>query len=364
MLGMIGAKPRLSDVAAKADVDVSTASRALNPASRRKVNDETKQRVDAAAAALGYTTNAIARSLRMQHSSTVGVMIPDLTNLIFPATVRGIEEGLDAADLITLLVNTDNDPEREARATTVLVSRQVDGLILASARTDPREAVPTRVPTVLLYDTLDDAEAPSVVVDNALGTREAVEHLLALGHRRIAYLAGPQSRSPAVERLQGFTAAMGQEFRPELVRECPAFSEGSGAEGLARLLDHETFTAAVAASDHLAIGALEVLRERGLRCPEDMSVIGFHDMPHMDKLHLTTVRVPHHQAGLEAARLLLRLLRGEEVGARQVRVPVQLVVRGSTGAPASFYLAPARAAAEVPAILPITEPAVSPVPPG
>lgn len=332
---MTGANPRLSDVAARAGVDVSTASRALNPASRRKVNVETKQRVDAAAAALGYTTNAIARSLRTQHSSTVGVMIPDLTNLIFPATVRGIEEGLDAADLITLLVNTDNDPEREARAGNVLVSRQVDGLILASARSDAPEAVSPRVPTVLLYDTLADSQAPSVVVDNAMGTREAVQHLRSLGHSHIAYLAGPQRRSPALERMQGFTAEMGGGFRPELVRECTAFSEDSGAEQLARLLDSETFTAVIAASDHLAIGALEVLRERGLRCPDDMSLIGFHDMPHMDKLQLTTVRVPHHQAGLEAARLLLRLLRGEDVGPLQVRVPVQLVVRSSTGAPAT-----------------------------
>jgi LacI family transcriptional regulator len=305
----------------------------LNPTSRRRVSEQTKQRVDEAAAALGYTTNAIARSLRTRHSSMVGVMIPDLTNLMFPATVRGIEAGLDAADLITLLVNTDNDPEREARASNVLVSQQVDGLILASARSDAREALPAGVPTVLLYDTLDDATAPSVVVDNADGTRQAVEHLRSLGHRDIAYLAGPQSRSPAVERKQGFVTAMGGDYRPELVRECHAFSEESGGTELARLLDTERFTAVVAASDHLAVGGLAVLRERGLGCPDDLSLVGFHDMPHMDNLRLTTVRVPHHQAGLEAARLLLRLIRGEQVGPLQVRVPVHLVVRDSTGAP-------------------------------
>lgn len=326
-------RPRLSDVAAQAGVDVSTASRALNPASRRKVNPATKRRVDEAASDLGYTTNALARSLRTQHSAIVGVMIPDLTNLMFPATVRGIEAGLDAAELITLLVNTDNDPEREARASNVLVSHQVDGLILASARTNARDALPAGVPTVLLYDTLDDAEVPSVVVDNAFGTRKGVEHLQSLGHRRIAYLAGPQSRSPAVERLKGFAAAMDTDFRPELVRECAMFSEEVGAAELAGLLDSASFTAVMAASDHLAVGALAAARDRGLRCPDDLSVVGFHDMPHMDTLQLTTVRVPHHQAGLEAARLLLRLIRGEEIGPMQVRVPVSLIVRGSTGPP-------------------------------
>jgi LacI family transcriptional regulator len=332
-------RPRLRDVAARAGVHVSTASRALNPQTRPLVRVATLRRVDAAAASLGYETNAIARSLRTRRTSTVGLLIPDLTNLVFPPTVRGIEDGLVGSGYTVLLVNTDNDRERELRQLEALRSRQVDGLILATAtRGEPpvELARPSRLPLVLLYDVVEGVEAHSVVIDDATGTRKAVEHLRQLGHQRIAYVAGPQTRSPAVERLQAFRQAIGDQPGHELVEVCLSFAESEGAEAFDRLLDagHD-FTAVVAASDQLALGIYDALERRGLSCPDDYSVVGFHDVPLMDKLRpgLTTIRVPHHLAGVEAARLLLGQLDDPDSPGVQVRVPVQLVVRGSTAAP-------------------------------
>jgi LacI family transcriptional regulator len=299
----------------------------------------TVRRVDAAAAALGYETNAIARSLRTRRSSMIGLLIPDLTNLVFPPTVRGIEDGLAGSDYTVLLVNTDNDRQRELRQLEALRSRQVDGLILATATRGEAPVQltrPSRLPLVLLYDVVEGVDAHSVVIDDAAGTRKAVGHLRELGHRSIAYVAGPQSRSPAVERLAAFRQAMGDELRPELVEVCPSFAEDEGAAAVSRLLDsgHE-FTAIVTASDQLALGVYDTLERRGLDCPGDYSVVGFHDVPLMDKLRpgLTTIRVPHHLAGVEAARLLLAQLDDPDSPGLQVRVPVQLVVRGSTAAP-------------------------------
>lgn len=332
-------RPKLRDVAERAGVHPSTASRALNPATRSLVKVATVRRIDAAAATLGYQTNAIARSLRTRRSSTVGVLVPDLTNPAFPPTVRGIEEGLAEAGLTVLLANTDNDHERERRHLDALRSRQVDGLILATADHVPGPAaasLPGDIPVVLLYDVIDDIEAHSVVIDDAGGTKRAVAHLRTLGHDRIACLAGPQHRSPAVERLHAFTQAMGPAADPALVRVCAAFTEEAGAEAFADLLDSGLdFTAVVAASDQLALGVYDVLAERGLSCPVDYSVVGFHDVPYMGKLRpgLTTVHVPHQLAGIEAARLLLNQLRDPGAAPVQVRVPVRLVERGSTARP-------------------------------
>jgi LacI family transcriptional regulator len=333
------ARPRLRDVADRAGVHPSTVSRALNPQTRSLVNAATLRRVDAAAAHLGYQTNVIARSLRTQRTSTIGVLIPDITNPVFPPTVRGIEDGLAPSGYTVLLANTDNDRGREQRHLSALASRRVDGLIMATAHSDAsllELSLLQSVPLVLLYDLVEGADAPSVVIDDAVGTRKAVAHLRELGHQRIAYVAGPQDRSPAIERLESYRHAMGDLLRDELVRVCPSFSEDDAAAAFGQLVNGELpFTAVIAASDQLALGIYTAMNDRGLLCPDDYSVVGFHDVPFMDRLRppLTTVRVPHHAAGVEAARLLLTQLDADGGPPVQVRLPVQLIKRGSTGPP-------------------------------
>jgi LacI family transcriptional regulator len=334
--------PRLRDVAAAAGVHAATASRALNPKARQLVSAETVRRVTRAAEALGYQPNPIARSLKTARSSTVGLVIPDLTNPLFPPIVRGIEHVLESAGYSPLIVNTDNDAERERALIDSLRSRQVEGLIIATARLDHpllRRLRERDVRMVLVNRRAGDLDMPFVAADDAAGIALAVRHLFDLGHVRIAYLAGPQTTSSGVVRSRAFRHAVrdcGLADDPELVVECAHWNEGDGAASARELLDRDTgATAIVAGNDLIALGCYDVFTERGIGCPEDISVIGFNGMPFLDKLRppLTTVAVPHHELGAEAARMLLDCIEEPDRSPRSLLLPVTLVVRESTAAP-------------------------------
>ncbi len=334
--------PTLRDVARVAGVHAATASRALNPETRRLVNSETAQRVLRAAESLGYQPNPIARTLKTAKSRTIGLVIPDLTNPLFPPIVRGIEEVLGPAGYSAGIVNTDNDSDREKAQVESLRSRQVDGLIVATARLHHPllETLHQQgVKMVLVNRRIEGLDSPSITPDDETGVTLAVRHLVELGHRRIAHLAGPQSTSTGVVRARAFQRALqesGLTPDPSLVLECPYWSEDCGARGLRELMDRGTpFTAVVAGNDLIALGCYDLLTERGLSCPEDLSVVGFNDMPFVDKLRppLTTVAVPHHQVGAEAARMLLEALHQPQRLSRSVLLPLTLSVRGSTAPP-------------------------------
>jgi LacI family transcriptional regulator len=332
----------LRDVAEAAGVHTATASRALNPKARQLVNAETVRRVMRAAESLGYQPNPIARSLKTSRSSTVGLVIPDLTNPLFPPIVRGIENVLESAGYSALIVNTDNDPERERTLIESLRSRQVEGLIVATARLDHpllRELRDQHVKIVLINRRIEDLRMPFVVGDDAAGIGQAVKHLVDLGHTRIAHLAGPQITSTGRERSRAFRHAVrdyGVEEDPGLIVECAHWSEDDGAAAMRALLDGGApFTAVVAGNDLIALGCYDVFAERGISCPEDVSVVGFNGMPFLDKLRppLTTIAVPHHELGAEAARMLLDAIDEPERHPRSLLLPVTLVVRGSTAPP-------------------------------
>ncbi|ABK52665.1 transcriptional regulator, LacI family [Acidothermus cellulolyticus 11B] len=336
--------PRLRDVARLAGVHAATASRALNPATRSMVSAETAQRVLEAAAQLGYVANPIARSLKTNRTNSIGVVIPDLTNLLFPPIVRGIDDVLSPLGYSLLLVNTDNDKEREAAHIASLRARQVDGLILATALLeDPllQRLGEQRVPLVLINRRMNTPGFPSVTGDDAGGVYLAVHHLVTLGHRRIAHLAGPQHTSTGQFRLRAYRQALqdlGLPHDDDLVAHCSAWTEAEGARGLAELLDRGVeFTAVLAGNDLLALGCYDLMRERGIHCPDELSIVGFNDMPIVDKLQpaLTTVRIPHYRVGSEAAHMLLERLHKPDTPAKSILLPLELVVRGSTAPPAS-----------------------------
>ncbi len=336
--------PTLRDVAEAAGVHAGTASRALNPETRRLVNSDTARRVLRAAEALGYQPNPIARSLKTSKSRTIGLVIPDLTNPLFPPIVRGIEDVLGPAGYSALIVNTDNDSEREKAQVTSLRSRQVEGLIVATALLDHpllRKLHEQGVSMVMVNRRASGVDIPSITPDDAAGVEAAVRHLASLGHRRIAHLAGPQTTSTGTIRLRAFQAAvhdLGLDEDPALVVPCDFWTEDEGARALRTLLDSGTeLTAVVAGNDLIALGCYDVFAERSVSCPDDISVVGFNDMPFLDKLNppLTTVGVPHHQIGVEAARMLLEAISERDRPARSVLLPVSLVVRGSTAPPRS-----------------------------
>jgi LacI family transcriptional regulator len=334
--------PRLRDVAQLAGVHPATASRALNPQTRPQVNPETARRVLRAAESIGYQPNPIARSLKTARSSTVGLVIPDLTNPLFPPIVRGIENVLTAAGYSAWIVNTDNDPRREETQVESLRSRQVEGLIVATARREHPLLVELHrqgVKMVLVNRRVDGLELPSVTADDEAGIGLAVAHLVGLGHTRIAHLAGPQHTSTGVGRARAFRHALldfGLRDDPALTVECGYWSESEGAQGLRKLLDSGVqFSAVVAGNDLIALGCYDVFAERGMTCPDEMSVVGFNEMPFLDKMRppLTTVAIPHYEIGSEAARLLLDTIEDPDRHPRSVLLAPSLIVRASTAPP-------------------------------
>ena len=339
----VGGQPvTLRDVAQAAGVHTATASRALNPKARQLVNAETVRRVMRAAETLGYQPNPIARSLKTSKSATVGLVIPDLTNPLFPPIVRGIENVLESAGFSALIVNTDNDPERERALIESLRSRQVEGLIVATARLEHpflRQLREQDVKIVLINRRIENLQMPFVVGDDATGIALAVKHLVDLGHSRIAHIAGPQITSTGLDRSRAFRHAVrdyGAEEDPALIVESAHWSEGDGAGAMRELLDRGSrCTAVVAGNDLIALGCYDVFAERDIACPEDVSVVGFNDMPFLDKLRppLTTVGVPHHELGAEAARMLLDCIEEPQRHPRSLLLPVSLVLRDSTAPP-------------------------------
>ena len=314
----VDARATLKDVARLARVHPGTASRALNVETRALVNGETAERVLAAAEQLGYRPNPIARGLKTSRSYTVGVLIPDLTNPLFPPIVRGIQDRLEEAAYTPLIANTDNDPDRELADFEAMRARRVDGLITATARRDhrlPAAFDDLDFPVVLVNRRLEDGVRPSVVGDDRNGVRLAVAHLVALGHRRIAHLAGPQELSTGNLRMEGYMDSMraaGIEPDPELVMVSDAFVESEGERLCNELLDRQAeVTAIVAGNDLMALGCYDAFIARGIECPAQISVVGFNDMPFAAWFNppLTTVRLPHYEIGTRAAELLLERLR-------------------------------------------------------
>lgn len=340
----------LKDVAALAGVHPATASRALNPATRLLVSGETATRILAAADALGYRPNTVARSLRTRRSLTVGVLIPDLTNPLFPPIVRGIEDRLAADGYVALIGNTDSDDDRERLVFERMRARHVDGFVSATAHLRSpllAEAAAAEIPVVLVNRLAEGYGFPSVSVDNERGSALAVGHLVSLGHRRIAHIAGPLDVSTGLSRYRGFMDAMaahGLEVDSELVVHAAAYSLEEGERCCRALLEVDRgCTAIAAANDMLAVGCYSALEAAGLSCPQDISVVGFNDMPFIDRLRppLTSVSFPHYQVGAEAGQLILEQIAASGAAGRSpggdpakvLYLAPELKVRGSTAAP-------------------------------
>ena len=329
----------LRDVAAAAGVHPATASRALNPGTRLLVSEETARRVTEAAERLGYRPNPVARSLRTRRSHTVGVLIPDLNNPLFPPIVRGLEDRLAEHGYVALIGNTDGDAVRERMVFDQMRARHVDGFVMATATLHSdilNEATEADLPVVLMNRTAEGYPFSSVSVDNEQGVRAAVAHLTSLGHTRIGHIAGPQDISTGLARLRGFRDSMRSHNLPVDDSQVVYATALSLAEGLRcgrELLEsNDELTAIVAGNDMLAVGCYGAFDELGVRCPQDVSIIGFNDMPFIDRLRppLSTVRFPHYQLGTEAANLLLERIGTDGGPVKILYLAPELIVRGST----------------------------------
>ncbi|MBS1694286.1 MAG: LacI family DNA-binding transcriptional regulator [Actinobacteria bacterium] len=328
-------------MASAAQLDISTVSRALRPETRGKVKPETLKRVLATAEALGYRANPFARGLKDQKSMTVGMLVPDLGNPLFPPIVRGIEDGLQDRGYVMILGNTDQDLDREQHLIDVFMQRRVDGLVLATARRSYQfidTLVNSRLPVVLVNRTVDDSPMPTVAGDDHQGVGLAVKHLVELGHRRIAFVGAAMAASTGFNRYQYFLAwmqSLGLTVDQDLLVFAPWFTKEYGAEATAELLARGTdFTAIVAASDMIALGCYRALRARGLHVPDDVSVVGYNGSRWCDEFNppLTSIHVPKYDIGRQTARLMLDLLDDPDARPASLLLPTKLQVRASTRA--------------------------------
>jgi DNA-binding LacI/PurR family transcriptional regulator len=330
-------RPTIYDVARRAGVSTATVSRALNGTGQ--IAAATRAAIEVAVAELGYRPNTIARSLVTRSTQTIALLLPDITNPIYAELVRGVQQVAFERDYTMLLCTTDGDPAQEERYLDLLRAKQVDGalvdgLVVPTARI--ARFVRDGFPIVCLDRDVRSTAVPLVQVDNRAGARLAVEHLLSLGHRRIAHVRGPEA-GIADERVAGWTEALqaaGVEPDPALVA-AGGWTEEDGFRATQALLESGApFTAVFAANDLMAIGVLTALAQAGRRVPEDVSVVGFDDLrlAAYSTPPLTTVHQPAAEIARRATAILLELVAGETPAQTKLLLEPELVVRASTAA--------------------------------
>ena len=332
----------ITDVARAANVHASTVSRVLNGRAELSLLPETRERVIAAATRLGYRPSALARGLRLRRTFTLGMLVPDITNPVFPSIIKGVEGAAHARGYHLILCNTDDSFEREASYLRVLREWRVDGILIASSSTADSTIAELRrekVPFVLLNSASRASDDLAVTPDNRQGVSAALDHLIQLGHRRIGLIAAPQTTVTGQERLLAARAALRRHhlsIDDALVAVADSFSEVSGYRAARRLLlDGEPLTAIFCANDLIALGAIRFAREIGLAVPADLSVVGFNNIPQSELFDppLTTVHVPQEEMGVLAAALLIDQLEGRHIERRHVVLETEIVVRGSSAPP-------------------------------
>jgi DNA-binding LacI/PurR family transcriptional regulator len=333
------ARPTITQVAQRAGVSIATVSRAF--ADPDSVSAALQVRVQHAARLLDYRPSRAARALRVGTSQTVGVVIPDLQNPFFTGVVRGIEHVIEAAGYTLLLANADEDPVRERDLLGTLRAEGVAGIVFVPINSRKSTYQPLLAPPVhvVAVDRLPSKlHVDLVTVANADGTRAAIAHLIALGHRTIALLGGPARHSTALERQRGYEQALreaGLPVRAELMY-AGDFRETGGYEGARHLLASPLRpTALFVANNLMTLGALRAMHEMRRRIPQDVSLIGFDDMPWATSLNppLTAVAQPAHEIGTAAAGLLLDRLANPDRAVRHVTLDTHLFVRASCGPP-------------------------------
>lgn len=335
---MSARRPTMKDVAERAGVSLSTVSYVLNDSG--PVAADRKARVLEAVRALGYLPNEAARNLKRRSVATIGLVVPDLVNQYFAMIAEGVEQAAAEKDVLVVFCTPEATGEGESWNSRLLRSQRLDGLIYLSGANTRMEALVELIqvgPVVLVDEKLPGFSLPCVVSQNRRGAREIAAHLTSLGHERFAIIGGPPELWTAEQRLSGYreaiaAAGLDPDAVPLFVGDYQmASGERLAAEALSRPAA-ERPTALICANDQMAIGALSYCRRAGLQVPEDVSVVGFDDLPIASLLtpSLTTVRQPARELGMEAVKLLLSLVDGAEPSSPPPS-PVSLKIRESTG---------------------------------
>ncbi|SFQ31182.1 LacI family DNA-binding transcriptional regulator [Variovorax sp. 770b2] len=333
----------IKDVALRAGVSVTTVSHVVNDT--RHVSAKGRERVELAIRELGYVPNAMARSLKSNTTSTLGMLIPNSSNPYFAEIVRIVEDRCFGAGYTLVLCNTDDEPRRQSVYLQVLAERRIDGLIVVSTGDDDSlvtQLQGLRIPTVLVDREIADPSCDLVETAHMQGGLLAVRHLLSLGHKRIACIGGPVGLTPSEQRIEGWRMALaeaGTTPNADALLWRGGFTSQSGYEAMHAILRTEHPPSAVfVCNDLMAIGALRAAHESGVHVPDELSIVGFDDieLSAYTSPPLTTVAQPKERIGALAVDMLLERVGGKRRDARKVVLQPELRVRASTARHASF----------------------------
>jgi LacI family transcriptional regulator len=327
-------------------VHYSTVSRALDPDTARQVNVVTRKRVQAVAKRMGYQKDMVASGLKRGRTHTVAVVVGDLGNPNVALLLRGISNGLEPAGLMPLIVETQNDPARLERILDHVLSRRVDAVVITAARLSDgpmlRRIRRWGIPVVLAVQTVPGIRLPAFTHDDILGGSLAAQHLLALGHRRVAQLRGPADIYSCLQRAQGFSQTIAAAGATEVMLRStgPMGTAEEGGRLMRQLLDGKRAvpTGIFAHHDLMAFGALSVAEEHGLVCPRDFSIVGYADLPNLERMvpPLTSISLPREELGRLTAEVMVELLSSAARPPASRKLAPTLVVRQSTGPPPDF----------------------------
>jgi len=329
----------IQDVAKRAGVAAITVSRVINNSGY--ASEETRTRVEAAIKELGYVPNTLARGLRLKRTNTLALVMTDITNPFFTLIARGVEDTASAAGFTVIFCNTDESEAEEEKYTQILAQKQVDGVLLVPACSNPKSVhflQTNNIPVVLLDRSVPGVHSDLVRCDSQGGAYQLIKYLIALGHNQITIITGPQSVSTSEDRVIGYQQALseaGLSAREHIYYG--SFTQASGYElTLQALGSSHRPTALFGGNNFIAIGIMKALKDTGVNVPEDMTIVGFDDLPTalvVDPF-LTVVAQPAYEMGQKATELLLARLAGNTSQEYQeIILPTKIIERQSSGRP-------------------------------
>lgn len=325
----------MEDVARQAGVSLMTVSRVINH--KDGISDATRRRVQKIIDQLGYRPSDIARSLVTDRTSTIGLVVIDNSNPFFSEVARGVEHAAYAEGYNVLLCNTNEDTERELAVLRSLEEKRVDGVILCSPRLDEnslQNALQQQAAVVLINRRLSDPRFGMIILNDVRGGRMATEHLLSRGHKAIGFLSGPQNSYSGQMRAKGYCVALeaaGIGYRAEWVRHCWPVVESGRLETYKLLTAQPEITAVFCYNDLSAIGAMHACMELGRRIPDDISIVGFDNIPFAAWVtpSLTTCHIPMYDVGNQAMQLLSEFINSCSGNCQDILIEPELIVRNS-----------------------------------
>jgi len=323
----------LKMVAERAEVSVNTASRAIN--NKPDINEETKKKVLKVAQELGYIRNAAAVALRTKKTGTIGVVIADNRNPFYAEVLNGIEEAAREKNYHIILANTQRDYQKEEEAINLLLAKRVDGLLITPVQDrddDIKNLIDANIPFIIVGRDFENIEVDAVYNDEIKGGFLATEYLIKKGYKRIALIDGFLYKSPAKGRLEGHKRAL-NKYRISLDDSLISVGDINIEDGYERtkqmLEKNLNFTAIFVYNDMMAFGAMQAIKEKGLRIPEDIGLVGYDDIPFSSLISpsLTTIRLKKQELGAESVKLLLSRINGNRKKTKKIMLDVELQIR-------------------------------------